>query len=148
MPRVIHEQKSLAIVLSVILINARTALVNRLLNILVGGIAQGCDLISREHQTAQTGNDYLDVIHGLIDIDEAFLALDQAQLVVLAASDDNGSLLLRLEVLPDVSAAQVELLLDAAPAAYVIDRVACLNHNKNFNIENTKWIICNTYFLI
>ena len=134
MPRVIHEQKCLAIVLSVCLVNARTTLVNRLLNILVGWIAQGYDLISCELQTAQTGSDNFDVIHGLIDIDEALLALNKAQLVVLAAADDNGSLLLRLEVLSDVSAAQLELLLDAGPAAYVIDRQACLNHNKNYII--------------
>ena len=121
-------------VLSVCLVNARTTLVNCLLNILVGWIAQGDDLISSELQTAQTGSDNFDVIHGLIDIDEALLALNKAQLVVLAASDDNGSLLLRLEVLSDVSAAQLELLLDAGPAAYAIDRLACLNHNKKYII--------------
>ena len=138
MPRVIHEQKCLAIVLRVCLVDARATLVNCLLNILVGWIAQGDDLISCELQTAQTGSDNLDVIHGLIDINETFLALDLAQLVVLTASDDNGSLFLRLEVLVDIAAAEEEFIFDAEPATYA-GWFARLNHNKNY-------IICNVQF--
>ena len=126
------------VLISVSLVNARTAFVNSLLDILVGRIAQSYDLISCELQTAQTGSDNLDVIHGLIDINETFLALDLAQLVVLTASDDNGSLFLRLEVLVDIAAAEEEFIFDAEPAAYA-GWFARLNHNKNY-------IICNVQF--
>ena len=134
MTRVVHEDKCVAPSLRPSLVYTCTALVNRFLDILVAWIAQGYDLISLELQTAQAGSDDFDVIHRLIDIDEAFLAFDIAQLAVIATSDDNSSFLVRLEELVDASAAHVELLLDAKSAAYVVDWVACLNHNKNLII--------------
>ena len=88
---IVYKEHGLFLLL-VILVNLFIALIDGYLYIHIVGIFEDLDLILGELKSFETGFDYLNVLHGLLDVAKSFFTFDLAQLFVLTAANDDGFL--------------------------------------------------------